>query len=120
VTLVPVVLTVAFLVRVEAMPMDRTLSSRPVAAELERLGTGGKPVAGFRIHRNLEYGLGFYRNQKIRRYERNQIPAEDHLLIVRQGTRDEAAKVAGGRRLSWIGGFAAQGVEFYWVSRAAH
>ncbi|HXE91382.1 MAG TPA: glycosyltransferase family 39 protein [Terriglobales bacterium] len=116
VTLVPVVLTVAFLVRVEALPIDRALSSRPVAAELEQLGTAGKPVAGFRIHRNLEYGLGFYRNQKVQRYERGEIPAEDHLLIVRKGTREEAAKLAGGRRFSRIGDFGAQGVEFYWVS----
>ncbi len=117
VTLVPVILTVAFLVRVEAPAMDRAISSRPVAAELVGLGTTGKPIAGFRIRRNLEYGLGFYRNQKVRRYERNEIPAEDHLLIVREGAREEAAKLAGGRRLSRIGGFAAQGVEYYWVSR---
>ena len=116
VTLVPVILTVAFLVRVEAPAMDRALSSRPVAAELERLGTAGKPAAGFQIHRNLEYGLGFYRNQKMRRYERNEMPAEDHLLIVREGAQEEAAKLAGGRRLSRIGGFAPQGIEYYWVS----
>ncbi|HSA94241.1 MAG TPA: glycosyltransferase family 39 protein [Terriglobales bacterium] len=116
VTLVPVVLAVAFLVRVEAVPIDRALSGRPIAAELERLGTEGKPVAAFRIHRNLEYGLGFYRNQEIKRYERNEIPSEDHLLIVREGKREEAAKMAGGRRLSRIGEFGAQGVEFYWVS----
>jgi hypothetical protein len=116
VTLVPVVLGLAFVLRVSAPVIDQTQSARPVANELSRLNVRGAQLAGFNITRELEYGLDFYRNQPVLRYERGEIPAGDHLLIARSGSEDKLDLYLPGRRLSYVGGFAPQHLEFYWVS----
>src|SRR5215475_4767955 len=87
VTLVPVSLALAFLLRMAAIPpgnvsaaggpppisgliLDLTQSARPVDQELRRLGVkDGTPVAVFQVKRDLAYGLDFYRNQPISYYE---------------------------------------------------
>lgn len=116
VTLVPVVLGLAFVLRVSAPVIDRAQSARPVANELSRLDTGHAPLAAFNVSRELEYGLDFYRNQPLLRYERGEVPAGDHLLIARSGSEPQLDPFLGGRRLSHVGSFAPQRLEFYWVS----
>lgn len=116
VTLVPVVLGLAFVLRLSAPLVDRTQSSRPVAEELARLGASGPQLAAFNITRETEYGLDFYRNQPVKRYERGEVPAADHLLIARSGSEPQLDAFLAGRRLSHVGSFAAQKLEIYWVS----
>ncbi|HMK23618.1 MAG TPA: glycosyltransferase family 39 protein, partial [Terriglobales bacterium] len=87
VTLVPVVLNVAALIRIGAPVLDQTLSARPVAQQLASMETKMLPVAGFGIRRETEYGLAFYRNQVIPRYEQQQVPDGEHLLVVPEGAR---------------------------------
>ncbi len=116
VTLVPVVLGMAFVLRVSAPVIDRAQSARPVAAELAQLDTRHAQLAAFNIRRELEYGLDFYRNQPVLRYERGEAPATDHLLIAGSGSEPQLDAYLPGRRLSHVGGFPAQHLEFYWVS----
>ncbi len=116
VTLVPVILGLAFLIRAGSPALDNALSERPVARELERINAGGMPVAVFNAKREIEYGLNFYRNQPIPRYERGEVPAEQHLVIAPMGSRAELETAAAGRRISWVGEFAPQRLEFFWVS----
>ncbi len=116
ITLVPVVLGLAFLLRVSAPLIDRAQSARSVAGELQRLDTRGAPLAAFNVPRELEYGLDFYRNQPVMRYERHQVPGGDHLLIARSGSEPRLDPFLAGRRLSHVGGFPPQNLEFYWVS----
>ena len=116
VTLVPVVLGLAFVLRVSAPEIDRAQSARPVANELSRLDTGRALLAAFNVPRELEYGLDFYRNQPVLRYERGEVPAGDHLLIARSGSEPQLDPFLGGRRLSHVGSFVPQRLEIYWVS----
>jgi 4-amino-4-deoxy-L-arabinose transferase-like glycosyltransferase len=116
VTLVPVVLGLAFVLRVSAPAIDRVQSARPVALELARLDTRGAQLSAFNVTRELEYGLAFYRNQALLRYERGQVPAGDHLLIARSGSEPQLATLLAPRRLSHVGSFAPQHLEIYWVS----
>ncbi|MGH9555480.1 MAG: ArnT family glycosyltransferase, partial [Terriglobales bacterium] len=125
VTLAPVIVALAFLLRSEGPVLDSALSMRPLAADLERLGgkgaaEGGRatqlPIAVFQAHRNVEYGLAFYRNQPVKRYERGEVPAGDHLLLVPEGRLAEVAKSVPGRRLSRVGGFAPQSLGYFWVT----
>ncbi|MGI9104418.1 MAG: ArnT family glycosyltransferase [Terriglobales bacterium] len=136
VTLVPVVVALAFIVRVSAPLVDRTQSARPVAEAIAELlghdsqtsktGSSGAPsgermghatpVAGFEIRRELEYGLDFYRNQPVMRYERGETPAGDHLVVARAGSEDKIAARVAPRRVSRVGRYEAQGLELYWVS----
>ena len=119
VTLVPVVLGLAFVLRVSAPAIDRTQSARPVALALALLDTRGAPLSAFNVTRELEYGLGFYRNQPLLRYERGEVPAGDHLLMARSGSEAQLEALLAPRRLSHVGGFAPQHLELYWVSSGA-
>ena len=119
VTLVPVIVLVAFVLRVAAPAMDMKYSARPLAAEIARLETKPAELAVFEVPRDVEYGLAFYRNQVVRSYERGEIPAADHMVIAREGTRAKLEQMLPGRRVSYVGGFAARKLEFFWVSTPA-
>lgn len=115
-TLVPVALGVAAVLRLGAPALDSTLSARPVANEINRIEKERLTLAVFRVPRELEYGLAFYRNQKIAQYESGEIPAEAHLLIAPEGSQIDIAKELPGRRVSYLGSYAAQGLDYYWIA----
>jgi hypothetical protein len=73
------------------------------------------PLAVFGVSREVEFGLAFYRNQEIERYEWGEIPLQPHLLVAPEGTQVEIAKQVPGRRVSYLGSFAPQGLDYYWV-----
>jgi len=116
VTLVPVVLTVPAILKTGGPVLDQTLSARPLAADIAGVEAGLLPAAVFRVPREIEYGLAFYRNQVINNYDRGEVPASAHLLIASEGKRDEVARVVKGRRVSLLGNYAPQHVEYYWVA----
>jgi 4-amino-4-deoxy-L-arabinose transferase-like glycosyltransferase len=116
VTLVPVVLAIAVILRLDAADLDRTLSARPVAMEIWQLETKPLPLAVLGVSRELEYGLAFYRQQTIQRYDSGQVPAAEHLLIAKQGSEIEIGKRVTGRRVSYLGTFAPQKLDYYRVA----
>ncbi len=116
VVLTPVILGLAYLLRVGAPAIDNALSARPVAREITQMEGRPVQVAVFRASRETEYGLGFYRNQAIPRYERGEVPTQDHLVVVPEAYSDEFLKVVRPRRASHLGGFPPQHLEFFWVS----
>jgi 4-amino-4-deoxy-L-arabinose transferase-like glycosyltransferase len=116
VTLIPVVLAVAAVLRIGAPSLDASLSARPIAKEISAIETTLLPTAVLDVTRETDYGLAFYRNQIIAHYEWNQIPAHEHLLIAAAGHDAEIATIASGRRVSHLGSFPAQHLEYYWVS----
>ncbi len=119
VTLVPVVLSVAAVLRLGAPALDNTLSARPIAKEIAGFETKPLPLAVFGVSRELEFGLAFYRNQVIARYDRDPIPNGEHLVVASHGSQVEVAKRASPRRVSYLGNFAAQGIDYYWIAAAA-
>jgi 4-amino-4-deoxy-L-arabinose transferase-like glycosyltransferase len=116
ITLVPVVLSLAATLRLGAPALDSTLSARPLANEISLLETKPFPLAVSGVSRQTEYGLAFYRNQIIERYESGQIPATDHLVVAPEGSQTSIAKKVAGRRVSYLGSFAPQGLDYYWVA----
>ena len=66
--------------------------------------------------RSVEYGLGFYRNQFIPSYERNEIPDVDHLVVAASGSQKELEYRLPRRSVTRVGGFAWQHLDFYLVS----
>jgi 4-amino-4-deoxy-L-arabinose transferase-like glycosyltransferase len=119
VTLVPVVLGLGAALRLGAPALDASLSARPLAQEINRVDNRSLPVAVLRVSRETEYGLQFYRNQRIARYESGEVPAGEHLLITPEGWQKNIAKWTPGRRFTYIGSVAAQGVDYYWVAKAS-
>jgi hypothetical protein len=68
------------------------------------------------VSREIEFGLAFYRNQTIDRYDSGQVPPGEHLVVAPEGSQTAIAKQVAGRRVSYLGSFAPQGLDYYWVS----
>jgi 4-amino-4-deoxy-L-arabinose transferase-like glycosyltransferase len=126
-TLVPLVLYVSFILRVLAPTIDLVQSSRPV---VELLGDARSlPVATFKVKRELPYGMAFYLNRAPIPYDGLEvspheytiprtIPQGEHVVIVREGNRDELRQMVAGRAVSFIGYLRAQHLELYRVSES--
>src|SRR5436190_7885980 len=106
-TLAPAVLAVAVSLRFGAPSLDETLSARSINSALSQYDPHHLPVAVFLIPREAEFGLQFYREQSIPRYELGQVPDGEHLVVAAQGYPRGVAKVAG-RKAIYLGNFAAQ------------
>jgi len=63
--------------------LDKSYSARPLAERLELLAPPDETVAVFRVRRDVEYGLAFYRNREVVNYEDTGVPEEEHLLVAR-------------------------------------
>ena len=63
--------------------VDRSYSARPVAERLANLAPPNETVAVFRVRRDMEYGLAFYRNRQVINYEEDGVPEEEHILVAR-------------------------------------
>ena len=63
--------------------LDRAYSARPLAERLATMVPESETVAVFRVRRDMEYGLAFYRNHQVANYEEVGVPPEEHILVVR-------------------------------------
>jgi hypothetical protein len=116
VTLIPVLLSVAAVLKIGATALDQTLSARPLAQQISGIEMRPLPMAVYGVPREMEYGLTFYRNQPIPRYEWGGVPAEEHLLIAPENWQAGVAKYTAGRRVLLLGDYAPQHVDYYWVA----
>ena len=119
VTVIPVLLAVGAVLRLGAVALDQTLSARPLAKEIASVETHRLPLAVYHIRRELEYGLTFYRNQLTLNYDWGRVPQHEHLLVAPENSQVEIAKLVAGRRVSYLGHYAAQHLDYYWVAAAA-
>ena len=63
--------------------LDDTYSARPIAERLDTVVSPAETVAVFRVKRETEYGLSFYRKREVVNYEETGVPPEQHLLVAR-------------------------------------
>jgi len=120
-TLVPVVIAFALVLRGTAPLIDLLLSERPVEATLEQTELGRIPdIAVYDVPRGVEYGLAFYRDHPVASYERNEIPAGDHIVVAASGTKTELEYRLHDRKVVRFGGFQLQHLDFYFVGKAAN
>jgi 4-amino-4-deoxy-L-arabinose transferase-like glycosyltransferase len=125
VTLVPMILALAFLLRPAAPIIDKAQSARAVQAELNRYISNDVPVATFNVKREIAYGLNFYRNQPIPHYESDGpvdlpsgIPAGQHVVVAKQGSLGAVQAVVGNRHVTPVGNFPPRQLEFFLVGPA--
>jgi len=123
-TLAPLLLCVGFLLRPAAPAVDDSQSARPVDEFVRALGADpNQMVALYGTRRDLEYGLMFYRDRRVCVYrplepgqpEDVRIPAEEHLVIVREGQGTELAQLLAGRSVQFTGSYRLQHLEIYRV-----
>jgi len=120
VTLIPVVLAVAAVLKLGTVAIDQKLSTRPLAIELASLETHRLPLAVCGTSREVEYGLAFYRDQVIARYESGVVPSGEHLLVTPPNWKENVIMATAGRRLSLLGHYTPQDLDYYWVAAAGH
>ncbi len=116
VTVIPVLLGVGIVLRLGSVDLDQTYSARPLAREIAGMETHPLPLAVYHVRRELEYGLTFYRNRLTFNYDWGSVPQEEHLLVAPENSLGEVAKLVAGRRVSYLGHYAAQRVDYYWVA----
>jgi len=116
VTLIPVVLAVAAVLKLGTTAIDQMLSARTLAAEIAAVESHQLPFAVYGVPREMEYGLTFYRNQTAVRYEADVVPASEHLLVAPSMWKVNVADKTSGRRVLFLGTYAPQNVDYYWVA----
>ena len=103
--------------------LDRSYSARPLANRLLDYAPGNETVAVYRVRRDMEYGLAFYRNHEVVNYEESGVPDEQHLLVARvTGRKGVDLHTPGaleeyleGRHYEQIFSWPEQGLEVYLV-----
>jgi len=115
-TLVPVLLAMAFVLKMAAPFIDGRNSQRPVAQALAAYAKSGTPVAVSGVSRVVEYGLTFYRDQPISSYDRSEFPLGNHLVVSKPGSTAAIQAMLKGRKVADLGSFAPQHLEFYAVT----
>jgi hypothetical protein len=128
-TMVPLVILVFFLFGVgpffglPAIPetkrtiqlVDLTYSARPLARELSQLTPNNEPVAVLRVRRDLEFGLSFYSNKRVLDYEKDGVPGQAHILVVRDIALPELRTLLATRSYHPLFSYPAQHVSVYQV-----
>jgi 4-amino-4-deoxy-L-arabinose transferase-like glycosyltransferase len=103
--------------------LDRSYSARPLAQRLENYAPASERVAVFRVRRDVEYGLAFYRNHEVANYEETGVPEEQHLLVARVTGRNgvdlrtpaDLEQYLEGRHYEELFSWPEQGLEVYLV-----
>ena len=98
-----------------SVTLVQTLSARPLAFEIAGMETHPLPLAVYHVRRELEYGLTFYRNRLTFNYDWGSVPREEHLLVAPENSQLEIARLVAGRRVSYLGHYPAQHLDYYWV-----
>ncbi len=96
--------------------IDLAYSARPLARILEQVEKPGEPVAVYRVRRDLEYGLSFYRNDPVLDYEKTGVPLSRHILVVREIAAPDLNHWLDGRSYEPLFSYPAQHVAVYEVA----
>jgi hypothetical protein len=106
-TLVPVALILIFLLGTRnGTLLDQKYSARTLAHEIASLPDAPHVVAVYQARRDVQYGLGFYLNERVSNYQRAGVPPEAHLLVVQdfsnqgqeQQSQNQLKKLLAGRQ----------------------
>jgi len=103
--------------RLDAHFLDERFSTRPLSDSISHIDNASLPTAVYEVSREVEYGLHFYRNQRIARYESGEIPSGEHILVAPHTTAlSQINDKLPGRRGSYLGSDEPQGLDYFWVS----
>ncbi|HEY0785869.1 MAG TPA: glycosyltransferase family 39 protein [Acidobacteriaceae bacterium] len=95
--------------------LDLTYSPRPVADILAVLAPLPGPVAVYRVRRDVEYGIAFYRDQQVVNYDRSPVPLERHVLVTRPAFHADLVSRLAGRSYAPLFTVPQQGLIIYQV-----
>ncbi|MGA9526732.1 MAG: glycosyltransferase family 39 protein [Terriglobales bacterium] len=116
-TMIAVIVAVAAVIRFGASAIDATQSARPVAQAIQAFSNESVPVALYHVSRIEEYGLEFYLNRPVQKYDSGEIPAQPHVLLATPGTSSDLRTLLEGRKVSYLTGMPEQKLNMYWVGK---
>jgi 4-amino-4-deoxy-L-arabinose transferase-like glycosyltransferase len=122
-TMVPTVCLLFFLLHFNGKLLDDLYSARPLDRQIRAMAqqdplARADSIAVFNTRRDIEYGIAFYRNQKVINYRNDGIPLDAHLLVTRGGSLPDARLALGDRPIVFLTHFAPQDLDVYWVAAA--
>ena len=95
--------------------LDAAYSARPLASIISQIAQPGEQVAVFRVRRDAEYGLSFYRDRRVDDYEKDGIPAGQHILVTREAFIHDLPGLLAGRSYQPLFSYPAQNLAVYQV-----
>jgi hypothetical protein len=95
--------------------LDAAYSARPLAAIISQIARPGEGVAVYRVRRDVEYGLSFYRNHQVDDYEQDGISSAEHILITREAYTGKLHALLVGRSYQPLFSYPAQNLAVYQV-----
>ena len=97
--------------------IDDSYSARPLSRILDQVASPTETVAVYRVRRDVEYGVAFYRNHEVFNYERpGGVPPQEHILIMREAYAAEILPYMVGRNYAPLFTYPAQNLVVYKVS----
>jgi len=120
VTLIPLAGLLFFLMTMNGNLLDLNYSSRPLARQIAQAAPNVPLVAVHDVRRDLDYGLAFYRDQKIAHYSSDgktidSIPDAEHVLVLPTREADELPVWLHGRVYQQLFLYETQGLSVYRV-----
>jgi 4-amino-4-deoxy-L-arabinose transferase-like glycosyltransferase len=95
--------------------LDQAYSARPLAGIISQIARPREIVAVYRVRRDVEYGLSFYRNHQVEDYDLNGVPDGEHILITREKFTDQLRTLLAGRSYQPLFSYPAQNLAVYQV-----
>ena len=109
VTLIPVVLAVAAVLKLGTTAIDQKLSTRPLAIELASVETHKLPIAVCGVIARIGIRTGVLSgSDRCTLRKSGDVPAGEHLLVAPTTWMDNVAKATAGRHVSLLGHYAPQ------------
>jgi len=115
VTLIPLGGLLFFLMTMNGKLLDLNYSSRPLARQIQLNAPGVPVVAVEDVRRDLDYGLAFYRNQKVVHYATDGVPEEEHVLVIPTREAERLPGLLPGRVYQQLFLYETQGLSVYRV-----
>jgi 4-amino-4-deoxy-L-arabinose transferase-like glycosyltransferase len=95
--------------------LDAAYSARPLAAIISQIARPNEGIAVYRVRRDVEYGLSFYRNHQVENYEQDGVPTAEHILITRETYASQLHTFLAGRSYQPLFSYPAQNLAVYQV-----
>jgi 4-amino-4-deoxy-L-arabinose transferase-like glycosyltransferase len=96
--------------------LDAAYSARPLASIISRIAQPGEQVAVFRVRRDTEYGLSFYRDRRVDNYDSDGVPDAEHILVTREIEIPDLSRFLAGRSYEPLFAYPAQNLAVYQVA----
>ncbi len=96
--------------------IDLTYSARPLARILNQIAPPDGMIAVYKVRRDVEFGISFYRDRKVVNYELDGIPSQQHILVAREPYIEELRQKLTGRRYEPLFVYPAQNLVVYEVA----